>query len=753
LEISMINVIPRFVSAMLRDGQAYGRIDGSAVFVDITGFTSITERLMSHGKDGAEVLSGIINRVFGPPISRIHESGGFLASFGGDSFSVVLPGRRGEDAQGLAGSIVRSIARRSRQKTRLGSFDISVKTGISEGGIEWGILGFPGQRAYYFRGGPIFESAARAADAPVDHNLDGGSYERPCGEASRSDRVLPSIARQFVPDQVVSGKLGGEFRDVVPVFVSFGEPGTHRELDEIVGKVIQAAASFGGYLAGIYFEEKGPLLLTLFGAPRSYEHMAERAAHFALRVRDTGPSQVRISLTRGVAYAGFVGTSRRCTYTAIGDTVNTSARIVCQAGWGEVMLTERVSRHLEEGFALNDGPSLALKGKAEAVGVRLLEKSLPPDRESLFDVPMVGRAAELEEITSRISDMVEQRCFGGVVCVYGDAGTGKSLLAGRALDASAETVVPAIMETDEILRKSLNPFVYFLRDLFDQVPGGTGEAARESFDRRMHLLLADLKIMDDPRAEEVTSELQRTRTVLGAALGLSWPDSVYYESLSAKGRFDNKLIALKELIKGLSLIKPVVILLEDLQWLDADSIQVFRSLARNVESFPFMLLVTSRFDDDGSRPSLGLDEEVSVTEIALGPLDEMGSRELIGDVLGGAGPDDQLVGFVRGRCGGNPFYTRQVCLHLQENGLIGSDGQSTYLTGTTSGMPTGVKEILVARLDRLSARLRALVQTASVLGREFNVRVLSRMLRGEKSRSLVDSIDLHGIWAPLSEII
>ena len=748
----MINIIPAFISEMLHKGNLHGTISGSSIFVDISGFTSMTEQLMSHGKKGAEVLSGIINRVFSPPIALAREAGGFISTFGGDSFAVVMPEAGVDEASALSRAITSSIMERSRQRTPLGGVEIGVKTGVARGEIEWGILGRKGRRAFYFRGQPVTESALRAS-LPTDESTPADSGAIAAQGGSPRARVRSSMASEFVPGSVISAKRGGEFRDVVPVFISFEEPAAHEELDRFVSLILDVAGTYGGYVSGLYFEEKGPLMLVLFGAPVSYESNEARAADFSLEVLASSSSSLpcRIGMSQGVVYAGFVGSRSRCTYTALGDTVNTAARLACAIEPGRIALSGGVVRAIRREFALSGDEELVLKGKSRPVRVRYLEERLPSDRRALFDVSMVGREKELRKISRVPARMLETGEFGGFACIYGEAGSGKSLLLDRVLERYRGSCRIALMETDEVLRKSLNPFVYFLRDFFGQKPGQTRQEAREAFDRSMDRLLGRLRSLEHPGAGEIVRELERTRTVLGASLGLEWAGSLY-ETLDARRRFDNTLVALKEMVRGLSLLRPLILAVEDLQWTDPDTRAAFRVITRNVRDFPFVVLATSRYRDDGSKPSLELDEGVPVLSLELSPLDRERAGELAGNVLG-APPDEDLASEILERCGSNPFYIRQLCLYLQEHGLIIRDGERSSLGGSPKGIPSGVKAILVARLDRLSQKLRDLVQTASVLGREFNVRVLSKMLRGAPIRSVVDSADLSGIWAPLSEII
>ncbi|KKL22362.1 hypothetical protein LCGC14_2436180, partial [marine sediment metagenome] len=88
----MNNLIPYFIHEKLQKGESSGSMDATALFLDISGFTRLTESLMQHGKEGAEILSNIINRIFTLPIQTIYSNGGFITTFAGDAFTAIFPG-------------------------------------------------------------------------------------------------------------------------------------------------------------------------------------------------------------------------------------------------------------------------------------------------------------------------------------------------------------------------------------------------------------------------------------------------------------------------------------------------------------------------------------------------------------------------------------------------------------------------------------------------------------------------------------
>ena len=225
-----------------------------------------------------------------------------------------------------------------------------------------------------------------------------------------------------------------------------------------------------------------------------------------------------------------------------------------------------------------------------------------------------------------------------------------------------------------------------LRNLFGQKPGQSLPEGEKEFLEKFDLLLGQLRETGLDEALAVASELSRTRSILGALLGHFQGDSLF-QHISPKARFENTVIAIKELIKGFSLLGPAVVVLEDLQWLDADSKEVFSSLTRNVSGFPFILIVSSRFGDDGSKLTLEQDTGIASRCITLAVLSRNAVIDLSRKVLGGE-PGDQLSEFLSAHCGSNPFYIKQLCLYLCENDLIDVRGGKARLSAAPSEIPS-----------------------------------------------------------------
>jgi len=171
------NLIPNFIQEKYIDRKYLGEFEAATVFMDIIGFTSMTEKLMRHGKEGAEVLNNILNSIFEPVIDLVYVRKGFISSFAGDAFTAIFPIDISSDSREQSKLPISSICTNAvysaisileifedigKKKTRFGNFDIFIKIGLSFGKVQWGISGSDLYKTYYFRGNSI-DGCARSS--------------------------------------------------------------------------------------------------------------------------------------------------------------------------------------------------------------------------------------------------------------------------------------------------------------------------------------------------------------------------------------------------------------------------------------------------------------------------------------------------------------------------------------------------------------------------------------------------------------
>ncbi|PIE98153.1 MAG: hypothetical protein CR988_04270 [Treponema sp.] len=750
----MNNLIPKLIHDKYIEGKYKGWLKASSLFMDLSGFTNMTEVLMKEGEEGAEVVSSILNRVFAPLIDTVYKYGGCVSGFLGDAFTAIFP-KSVEPIMVVhcANEIVKLVESTGLQETNFGTFDLSAKVGVGAGKISWGIVGDDRHRSYYFRGSAIdrctgSEKCCAKQEVVLDKyfvmQLPENSVE--CEQIDEehfrlnkimqnisvpklreTERLKSDVLSHFFCDTIIQSQgLSGELRKIVSVFISFKNITTHKQIDSMVNRVFSELHTFGGYIKGIEFGDKGGTMLVVFGAPVSYEDNLKRALAFILLVEAKFKKKIRAGVTQGTVYAGIVGAAKRYSYDVLGDVVNISSRMMMKADWGSIWVSESVKRSGEADFNFKFINTFKVRGRNQTVDVFELLSKKNSQFHNIYRGKLVGRKSEEDALKARIKPILQNK-FGGVVYVYGEPGIGKSRFTDSVIQAYTESTSRAVLQCDSILQKSLTPIIYFFKTLFNQNEQVSNKKREVAFHKSFEDLLLQLKTVGDNRITEIINELKRTESFFKALLGLNTAGTLY-EAVESKLKFENTINAIKDLFKGLSLIKPLIIQVEDIHHIDEDSKKAIELLTRNVADFPFLIIATGRYNDDDSKPKLTLDDSIICSQIELKELDG-DSVKAIAESWFEQEADDELLDFVIERTHSNPFYVEQFCLYLMENEFIEIKNNTWFLKKGSIGIPREVNSILTARIDRLSPELKELVCIASVLGREFDIVVLIQMLK------------------------
>ena len=789
---------PQFILDRLAQGETAGRFDAACLFVDISGFTPLTITLMEHGTEGAEVLAHVLVSVFEPLIDAVYRQGGFIAGFAGDAFKALFPiddefDRQTVSARALlaAWAIRAHLVDSPSQSTRFGEFTFSGKVCAASGPVDWAIWQDApktdhGQRAASLFNGDglaqtmaidpyavagqvvISEELARALShdalttTPVDAYLRVDALD-----AARLPMGLPTSspspptpgrprAADFYPERLLGSELQGEFRQVVTLFVNFERSFDPAELDSFRIALFHLLDQYEGFLGRvgqIGGKDNGNTLLLFWGAPTGSEHDVERALGFILDLQDASPVRLRAGVTTRMAYAGFVGSPLAEEYTCYGSYVNLAARQLVAAGWGEIWLDDESKRQASRRFQTERRGALRFKGFVDPQPIFTLVDRRAIDQQTFYAGALIGRQVEIDSLMANVQPIFNGD-FAGIITIEGEAGLGKSRLV-HEFETVAGALTPTprwfLCQTDDILRRPLNPFRYWLRRYFGQSRDASEQANRAALDGALDDLLRSM-----PETEvgaRLAEDLNRSRSFLAALVDLHWHDSLYAQ-LEPQLRLENMLDALKTLIKAESLVQPVFLLLEDAHWLDDESRQFIDQLTRNVEGFPFVVLATQR-------PGVGAEslaaDDVAHTLIQLSGLadDQVGP---IATALLNGRPSPALTALIAARANGNPFFVEQIALFLHEHGML-KPGESGWelAQGDSEGatlLPTDVRALLTARLDQLPPPVKEMVQTASVLGREFDTRVLAAMLDDEDDGELNARL-YHArqarIWSAINE--
>ena len=465
----------------------------------------------------------------------------------------------------------------------------------------------------------------------------------------------------------------------------------------------------------------GDGLLAFFGAPIAHEDDPRRAVLAALAIVDgihawraTLPAayaglDVRVGINTGLVVVGAVGSDLRLEYSAIGDAINLAARMEQTAAPGTVQIAEETYRLVADQFEVESLGSIAVKGKTQPVNAyKVLRRGVDSRRVAGgMRAPLVNRRMAWEALQVAFADLGNGR--GSVVFLTGEAGLGKT----RLIDEIAERLLP-----------ELNP------------PGRIFDASAVSYEANqpygllVRLLRRPLNLMSGDSPE-------RIRQAIAAAVPVD-EDRILMETLfgvavSGNGQeiggeaFAAQLDAcLERSWRAQAAAGPLVLALDDLQWLDTSSADRLTRLVRLTEDTPILFIGAMR--RDRRSPAWALKETVArelphrQTEIDLHPLNDSESRALLAGLLDVADPPGSLSSLILDKAEGNPLFLEEVVRHLIERGDLRRPNGATgewEVTPKAITLPDSLQSLLTARIDRLDEGARRVLQVAAVIGRHF----------------------------------
>jgi predicted ATPase/class 3 adenylate cyclase len=504
------------------------------------------------------------------------------------------------------------------------------------------------------------------------------------------------------------------------------------------------------------FVEKfvGDAVMAVFGAPHAHEDdplRALRAAHELMRRVEALGLQwaarlgravtLHIGVHTGPVVAGSLGSGAGAGYAVTGDTVNCASRLLSAAAPGTVLVSAATQAIVRDRCVFDAASSIEVRGRSEPLRVHrlidLTEEAVPArGLEGLgLRAPLVGRDDALAALM-----VVFARARGGraqVVRVIGEAGVGKSRLLAEWLarleaDGSLRDTAVRRIACSSLGEPTYGTFAALFRDAYriDE---------RDSLDVAQRKLQAGLAALGAD-AQETDAVAQ----VLSCLLGLTAtrPHEIEPEQLQRQ-----ITLAARALIERRLAQQPLVIVVDDLQWADAASIELFGRIADQLSDRPLMLLLTQRAESPawaGAR--------VATSEIRLDALQGDQARALVDALLGVAAHADPALAALRdavvARACGNPLFVEEIVRGLVEAGaLTCEDGQWRCAKSTAvTAVPPTLYGLLLSRIDRLGADERRALQEAAVLGAEFDVQLLQRMaLRPTTSIAALPTLAAHGL--------
>ena len=689
------------------------------MFVDVAGFSTISERLAAEGTQGTERLTEELNAFFDPSIDLIHDCGGDVLAFGGDSMFVAFNGSTElADLQHCADGI-HAIAS-SHRSSSSEDIAIAVRIGVDVGEVV-STVAKAGARTVVLHGGDGIDRAVNAHRS-VDPGATGWGSEpliRPHHRHTLPSRPIPLTRRADLVHPVIARRIGNasgfvaEHRRVTCAFVAIenAEWSTEMGVDRIAAVVDAALAvvtDLGGELVQFTSGDKGSVILALFGAPLAIADPGAAAIGAAHRLREEFGASIRVGIASGPSFMLLLGGSRRRAYTVIGDTPNLAARLMTISEPDTTTCDGDTVAIAGSRCSVRSTTTIRVKGRVTNVDASVVEPTPSAARCALdriaADTPLVGRADERLRLAALVDGVASGR--GGVVVVRGESGLGKSRLL-REMTATAPTSVTIALATGDRLT-----------------------SARSYSSWRSALLT----VLGDPAnrlaaADAVTDLLPRaaalTPLVLGV-LGFESPETALTDHLGPAERAELTTQLVADLVIARASRAPLLVVVEDAHWLDDATADLLWALSREGTASGLGLAVFTR-------PELTLPRSIAPSAILdLEPLDDREADQLIADAWtrsSNAEPPSNLHDLVRASAAGNPLFVESLVDAIRDR----PDDPSLTLPGDLTNL-------LATRLDRLPENARRTVRLAAVYGTAFNAADLAGCF-GVSLRAVGDDID------------
>jgi predicted ATPase/class 3 adenylate cyclase len=497
------------------------------------------------------------------------------------------------------------------------------------------------------------------------------------------------------------------------------------EVDQVIGLVKQAAARTIERHGGTVNQFVGDEVVALFGIPQAEEDDPVRAVRAALALhaeirektedlaqRTGGRLAIHTGINTGLIIAQQ-GDAREGRYRLTGDAINTAARLRSLAEADQILIGPATERLVRPYFALEARAPTSVKGKAAPlVPYRVMAESrissrFEAARERGFQ-RHIGRFGELEVLQSCFARAVSGE--GLLVTIEGEPGIGKSRLLHEFLSGLDREQVTAPQGRCQSHAGEI-PYFPFL----DGLRRGLHLSEHDSHADALQKAIANIKRID-PSLEKFLPHLLH---LLSIPSDYSLPPELTGEAL--RRALEDALVAVTTLTAKTT---PMVFAMEDWHWSDPASQSALRHLLRLVPSYRLMVVVSYR-----SGYSFDFGPTGHRTAIHLHPLDEAATEELIMTVTGAESLPARLSALVCQSADGNPLFVEEACFSLLESGAASVSDRRLVLHQPLDQLllPDTVQAVIRARLDRLDPDAKKLVGLASVIGREFNRRILERI--------------------------
>jgi class 3 adenylate cyclase/tetratricopeptide (TPR) repeat protein len=754
----LVTFIPRLTIEWLREHpeRLWQELDGTVAFVDVSGFTAMSERLSRLGKPGAEEVTDVMNATFAALLEVAYRHGGGLLKFGGDALLLLFTGAdHAARAARATFEMRRLLETIGRPRTSAGAVDLRMHVGLHSGDFHFFLVG-KSHRELLVTGpaatatvemesaseaGEILLSPAAAAaldpayvgepkapglllKAPPD--AEGALEPFPDVAGVELERAVPAPLRAQLLEV---GPLEGEHRQAAIAFLRYrgtdrliareGPEAAAAALETLVGTIQAAADAHGVTFLESDIDRDGGRIVLVAGAPQTAGDHEERLLRTLRAVFDASPPvPVQAGVSRGRVFAGQIGWDYRRAYTVLGDTAALAARLMARAEPGEILVSAEAHEHSGGRFDSIELEPFTVKGKSEPVravalgGLRVADV----DRQLGRELPFVDRERERAVLSASVAPI--RMGFGTLVELVGEPGIGKSRLAEELRDQCPDMTTLTVRCEQYDASTPYHPFRPLLRSLLAVDLNGGSAHNRDVLSERLR---------------QIDGDLVPWAPLLSAPLDVPVDSTPQVDELEPSFR-RARLHGFVGSLLGRLIDAPTLMVFEDVHWMDEPSSELLRHLGTQLSSRPWLVCTTRRPVDGGFAAAEGTPPLPALT-LRLEPLPPQDAKTLVEVAAEGRALSDEELRAIADRGAGNPLFLQELAAGEER-------------PEAAEELPETVEALVSARIDRLAPGDRALLRWASVLGGAFSGSLIEDVLADDPAAT-TDS----EAWDRLAEFV
>ncbi|MGB1206830.1 MAG: tetratricopeptide repeat protein [Chitinophagales bacterium] len=751
-------------------------MEAALLFADVSGFTALTEQLAQKGLQGTEELTQILNNYFDAIIQIIEAEGGEVVKFIGDALLVWFPTSAHQNKK-----IVTKLAWQAAQKiqllferkyinltTSIGKTKMGMKISISIGNVSLFEVGGQLKRCECVIAGEAVEqmiATSKKHEAHIDFSIKMSlvaqtmltDTEIAIGEIQHIDwkniqqinevsqymlKFIPGPVRYWINQKQKLQTWLSELRPMSVLFIKinsidYSQKKVHQHLNKILQDIQNIVYYYQGTLDKMVVDDKGTIVLILFGAPPfAHEDTPLRTIRCAMKLQKIKmPAPITacsfsIGITSGRVFSGAVGSTTRREYTVMGDTVNLSARLMAQALPKTILCDFETYKRVRQKIKFEVRQPIRVKGRKGLVRIYEPVESAKNGRNKQLKQAynLVGRKTEIKAFYGALAKIKNNKHH--ISIIEGEAGMGKTRL--------------------------VQELAYILRDSDIIGLSGAGFSIEQQTPYRVwrEILISYFRIEN---VQEIAEQENIVRNVvqqvapkemprlplLNNILNLSFEETSFTKQLDFKLKHQNLAYFLAELFKIWMQERPLVLVIEDVHWLDNESwlllISILRALV--VSTQRFWLLLTMRPQNQTAifwHHIEAIRLFTDIEELSLQNLTAPESIKLIENrfQLLKNGLPKSLQQVVIDRAEGNPFFAEELIFTLYDQKIIRLEKGEKYnqciITGkldeVLQALPTTIQGLILARIDQLSSERQFILKIGAVIGRSFSYASLKHVL-------------------------